>query len=485
MWKLGRGRILISPQSATSYKAKDFQNCVAPKQPTTFQHADEIEYSTAPAEVACCPLREHAMAVNWTDCHQEIWDRFGSDVPRLASMSMDRAFQSDADLTVLLIGTPNGDILLSRYQDFIVIALVAFVLGLLGEHLRSLQDSQPLLAPLILWGLSSMAMNIMNKLAVTVLPLPLTLVAIQMIIAVVLLSFTVGAHVIQEMQDKSDVILRRGFLTLPFIGVLATSMMALDECSVTTLLMVRNALPLLSIFTEKLVLPHSSESVTPSAFLALLTTALGTVIYAFASHFNGEQESSQLGSKTILLIVLNMFLTVGHRLCERCLLVDPSMTFSFGAVALMNNMMGLLLILPLILLRGEHLQWLEYGGPLHMFEGKDSTAVICVLLSGCTGVSMGYYGIVLQRQVTATSMLLLQTVFKVITILVALFVFRDHLNLVTWLGCSVSLAGSVWYGSLTSASSMEMQDSLQKLAKSTKATRDTEGGETSKKAVHK
>merc|ERR1719440_1566521 len=56
MWKLGRGRILISPQSATSYKAKDFQN------------ADEIEYSTAPAEVACCPLREHAMAVNWTDC---------------------------------------------------------------------------------------------------------------------------------------------------------------------------------------------------------------------------------------------------------------------------------------------------------------------------------------------------------------------------------------------------------------------------------
>merc|ERR1719262_1574527 len=102
-----------------------------------------MEYSSAPAEVPCCPLREHAMHINWTDCHLETWDRFGSDVPRTSSMSLRRAFQSDADLTVLLIGTPSGDVLLSRYQDFFVVGASAFFLGLLGERFRRTQDSRP------------------------------------------------------------------------------------------------------------------------------------------------------------------------------------------------------------------------------------------------------------------------------------------------------------------------------------------------------
>merc|ERR1719446_484435 len=101
-------------------------------------------------------------------------------------------------------------------------------------------------------------MNVMNKLAVTVLPLPLTLVSIQMVIGIALLMVLFGRHILlQEFQDKSDMIVRRGLLTLPFVAVVATSMMALDECSVTTLLIVRNALPLASFFIEQWALPQS------------------------------------------------------------------------------------------------------------------------------------------------------------------------------------------------------------------------------------
>merc|ERR1719473_1683748 len=114
--------------------------------------------------------------------------------------------------------------------------------------------------------------------------------------------------------------------------------------------------------------------------------------------------------------------------------------------------MGLLLIAPLVLLRGEHNQFSDYAESI---QGKDPTAGICVILSGLTGVSMGYYGIVLQRQVTATSMLVLQTVIKILTILLALFLFRDHLSIVTGLGCFVSLAGSAWYGSIAASWSQE------------------------------
>jgi len=222
------------------------------------------------------------------------------------------------------------------------------------------------------------------------------------------------------------------------------------------LLMVRNALPLLAIFVEGSFSPLDSLPVSRETLLALLTTALGTTIYATAGDFGDYRIS--LSGLTLGCLLLNMLFAVGHRVCERCLLLDPRMTFSSGAVVVLNNIIGVLIVVPLLLLRGEHKQWSQWATSLHQQRGYDPATAGCILLSGCAGVLLSYFGIVLQKQISTTSMLSLQTAVRIFTITLALFLFNDDINPVTGLGCAVSLAGSAWYGKIVASAN---EDGLQ------------------------
>lgn len=114
------------------------------------------------------------------------------------------------------------------------------------------QEDDGLALFMVLWCVSGIAMNLINKIATTVFPLPLTLLLLQMMIGVfVLLALFGPFQLIEELWDKSESVWRWSLITVPFAGMLITSILAFQEGHALTVLVLRNLLPLISLFLER------------------------------------------------------------------------------------------------------------------------------------------------------------------------------------------------------------------------------------------
>jgi len=286
-----------------------------------------------------------------------------------------------------------------------------------------------------------------NKLAVTTLPLPFTLPIVQMCIGIVLTLVCFGGKaLIAEIVEKRRNVLSWAVLTLPFTGMLITSMLAIQMGSVTFILVAKNMLPLVTLFAEKVILPSSSGPITLQAALALVTVTIGTMGYGYGvmttqhSATNEDQHAMRLAA---VFIAINMVMTVTQRLLERYLLLDDGMRLSFGAMSLLNNTIPIFLVIPLLIYQGEMSQFLAMSASPAL---REPSSLACIFCSGCLGLSLGYWGIVMQKAISATSMLTMQSTTKVSTILLAMLVLGDHFSLLTGFSIVVSLAGALWYG---------------------------------------
>jgi len=343
----------------------------------------------------------------------------------------------DAFVITNVLDSPEA---LDMHKKFAVLGTGAFMFFLAGLSQTGLQQRCPLAVPVLIWGCSSIMMNVMNKLAVTILPLPLTLVSIQMLIAAIVVFMAMGnVAILREMSEKRKSTMIWAALTLPFTGLLVTSMLAVENGTVTTLLIVRNALPLVALFVERLVLPQNCTPITLQACLSLGTIASGTLVYTF---FDLRQTK---GWFAVLCICANMVITVGYRVLERRTLIDSAMTLSLPAMVLINNTVGLVPISLAVFCRHEYLQWGQLPLIFEAHLWKEPVSAACILLSGCTGLSLSFFSITVQRQVSATHMLTLQSSFKILIILLAMLLLNDRLSLMTGFGCAVSLIGSMWY----------------------------------------
>ena len=100
-----------------------------------------------------------------------------------------------------------------------------------------------------------MTMNVMNKAAISVFPLPMTLLVVQMLIADVVLFAICGPRRLwNEIREHSDASARWSLLTFFFAGGLVTSIMALNYGSVILMLVSRNVMPLFSLIVERQLL---------------------------------------------------------------------------------------------------------------------------------------------------------------------------------------------------------------------------------------
>jgi len=263
---------------------------------------------------------------------------------------------------------------------------------------------------------------------------PFTLVVVQMGIVIFILLMIYGIlNVAAELQEKGSMALRWVLIAMPFTGMLATSMIALDWGTVTMLLVGRNLLPLLMLFLERALLPESGINISIEVVLSLATVTAGTMAYA------GTDLRVLLSQ--MLMIMLNIVLSCMHRIMERRLLIDPAFKLSVGTSALLNNVLGIGPMLILAVLRKEHLLWglslqklLEQDGPMSN-----------VAVSGFIGCSLGYYSIAAQKAVPATTFVVFMTGSKVVTILLTMTFLHDTFTIWSSTACAVSLGASVWY----------------------------------------
>jgi drug/metabolite transporter (DMT)-like permease len=346
----------------------------------------------------------------------------------------------DGDVSFLLSKAQlNSDSTSDGVNERLALIFAAmFVLGLMTERFRTGQGSTTLLVSLSLCGFSSVAMHVINKVSISVLPLPFTLVAVQMIITVVTLLACCDAKcLLHEIYSDPRSLKWWSSLTLPYVGVLVSMMFALSEGTVTTILLVRNTLPLLSTFVERFFFPDDRDMLTVQSCMALYCVALGTLVCMI-------YDLKDIGSLTTIgWIALNMVLTLVHRLSQRWLLLDPRMGLSCAAMTLVTNATGLFLVLPLCFLYDESRMW--FSARVWSTLLGDPSAPGCILLSGVVAASLGYYSVAAQRHVSATCLLVVQTASKMITMTASMLIFSVSWYWSSALGCSICLGGCVWY----------------------------------------
>merc|ERR1719408_530690 len=103
-------------------------------------------------------------------------------------------------------------------------------------------------------------------------------------------------------------------------------------------------------------------------------------------------------------------------------------------MTLIYNVIPLLPVSALVWATGEYQKWRQYKHLLH-----EPMAIAVLICSGIVGLCLGQSGIMVQKGVTATTMMVLQTTTKLFVIVAAMVLFHDRFTTTSFMGCLLSL----------------------------------------------
>jgi drug/metabolite transporter (DMT)-like permease len=274
-------------------------------------------------------------------------------------------------------------------------------------------------------------MNVLNKEAATNFKATFLLVIIQMVFA----SFAVLGIESHKMccRHWQDLV-RWTVVPLAFAGMLATSMWAMREASLSAVLILKNLLPIISFAAEK-ALFNTPVNVSTSILLSLFLTFVGTVLYGFA-----DASVTDFGK---ILVVVNCGFSLMDRLVQTYYLkLSKDFSLSLPLCIMLNNTLGVVPVVSLALANGEVRQWRT------VLTSASADTWIWVFLSSCCGACLGYVGLRTQKLVSGTTVLVLQNFSKVILLVVSSVLLGDRLQRLSWVGCALSLGSCFWYSAL-------------------------------------
>jgi drug/metabolite transporter (DMT)-like permease len=282
-----------------------------------------------------------------------------------------------------------------------------------------------------LYIFASLAMNVLNKKAAKAFEATCLLVIIQMLVSVVVI---ICMEYDKMKMDKWADFMKWLIVPFAFAGMLGTSMFAFKEASLTTILIVRNILPILTFGFEK-VLFNQPETLCWKVILSLVVTLAGSVLYGFV-----DVSATNLGK---VLILVNCAFTIVDRLVQTKLLKgSKDFSISISMCMLLNNALGIVPMVVLAMLKGEVAHW----GHSLVSAGLDTWFL--VVMSGLCGASLGYVGLRTAQLVSGTTVLVMQNFNKLLIISLGMFLFHEHMTALSLLGCLVSLLGCFAYGYL-------------------------------------
>lgn len=271
------------------------------------------------------------------------------------------------------------------------------------------------------WTMCSVGMMVFNKLAIGAFPLPLTLVAVQMSCCVLaMVIFCWRTIHIGSWRD-----LFKWLAVTPFfVGMLLTSMLALQEAPMTLVVTFRVLSPLLSLFIERFY-PSPTE-ISPGVVASIFLMVFGTVMYASAMP-RGQFRSIQW-------VALNVLFGTADRLLQRLLLAKDQypVDLSKSAATLLNNLLG---VAPMIIAAHFKGELAQVPAALAVL----GTADWLVLGASCVvGVGISYSGIWAQSLISATSFLVLVNANKFAIVFIEVLFLHKKANL-----RSVQVAGAI------------------------------------------
>lgn len=276
----------------------------------------------------------------------------------------------------------------------------------------------------------SVGLMVFNKLAVSEFPLECTLVAMQMMFT----AFAMITVCWSSIHIGSSKDLLRWCMVVPFFcGMLLTSMFALSNASMTTVVTFRAISPLIALSIERFY-PNPLK-VTPAIIACIMAMIGGAIIYAH------EMEVSDRAA--IGWLALNNFFAIGDRLLQRLMLAKDQnpVDISKTGVTFLNNSLGMV---PLALVAYFTGEFKDLGPAL---SKMDHLGVCWVTLSCVVGLGISYCGIWAQSLISATSFLVLVNANKFFIIFLETFVMgTKSMTPIQILGASIAVLAAAAYG---------------------------------------
>jgi hypothetical protein len=306
------------------------------------------------------------------------------------------------------------------------------------------------------WMTCSVGMLIFNKLAITSFPVECSLVALQMATAVVIIPLIGWSSL--HIGSCKDVL--RWCMVVPFFtGMLLSSILALKEAPMSLTITFRAVSPLVALLIEQFY-PH------PLRISIGMLGAIAVMLSGVALYTTGLDQSDYHG---IFWVFMNNLFAIGDRLLQRLMLAkDQSpVDISKSAVTLLNNLLGMIPLLVVILINGEYMEIPQ------AVEALDHWGLVWVIASCFVGVGISYTGIWVQSLISATSFLVLVNANKFVIIFLEAFIMHTKvLTPLQIIGASITIFAGILYGKAREAVETEVDASgeKQKLLQQQQAT---------------
>lgn len=315
------------------------------------------------------------------------------------------------------------------------------------ERLRQNREAMTVVACLMFMACSA-TMLIVNKLVVKHFSTPVLVVFAQNLMACLIVVTVLFRSL--HFGSRADAIRFAKVVPLMYAGMLCTSAIAQQFASLGLQIVIRNLAPLVTlpierIFNEPIVTDvwtWASMFVILGGVILYVIESLGAAPYAVPAARHQDLDTLLLG---VLLMVANMVLAIVERLYQRKMLTIVPVDVSKMGMVLLNNGVSLvplsILIFPMEEWRPAKMEHWGTAGP-HGSTWLDYTLLI---ISGVCGVAIGWTSMNAQQYVTATTMLLITNLNKVVVIIFGMMFLAEPDGPFAIAGCAVALGGGVWY----------------------------------------
>lgn len=314
-------------------------------------------------------------------------------------------------------------------------------------------QSMPILRLVLLissFGICSWGMNVVNKSLVMDFGTPTLISGAQMAMA------AMGVIIMAPGSVTGDPAQMFKWCVVPciFCAMMVSSFCTFEYLTLSMMMIIRNLGPVITLPIEMGVMPSDKRPcLTAQMLLSMIVIAVGTSIYV------GRIDVSLRG---IGLALVNMVLAVADRIAQRRLLTTECQDLSIETCMVLNNVLGLIPCFVLAFHWGEF----DIADTNKWFF---SFSTFLLILSGIIGTGICYFAIAVQREITASSFMLLQNVVRVAVATAGVIIFLDPIG---WpfqvVGMVLSFIGALWYGKAQIDGAMIRSQELRQAESSSK-----------------
>eukprot|EP00954_Amorphochlora_amoebiformis_P011841 925031-Amorphochlora_amoeboformis.AAC.1 len=274
---------------------------------------------------------------------------------------------------------------------------------------------------------ASAGMAIANKMAVSALKLPMLLVGIQCGVTLGILIPAYKTIRLGSLMDKT-----RWFpVSILFVGMLATSMVAYQFCTLGTVVVIRMVSPLLGLLVE-ISFNRAKFIASPHTFASLAVIMAGVILYAIFQKGIGAEVIG------IIFMLANMFIATGERLAQRYLMAENPVDISDTGLMLYNNSVCALAMPLMMFFFGEWKNLDNFSNVTPAGWGFIAWSCLC-------GACISYTAFRAQRRISATSFLVIVNMNKFVVVAYGIIVLGESYQPLAGVGTALALLGGAYY----------------------------------------